>query len=99
MKGWLARAGEGEMIDSGLPLGKEVPHLFQYFLGGNIFHPLEGHLRCFTNLAIDTIVGADFGRHEIDSQGPAEPPGRNWTIKMLIRFHLEQTVIIPPTPL
>jgi hypothetical protein len=68
------------MIDGGLPHRKEVPHLFQYFLGGNIFLPLEGLLRCPTNLAIDTIVGADLGRHEIDSQGPAEPPGRNRTI-------------------
>lgn len=49
------------MIDGGRPLGKEVAHLFQYFLGGNIFLPLEGPLRRFANLAIDTIVGADLG--------------------------------------
>jgi hypothetical protein len=49
-------------------------------------------------LAIDTIVGADLGGDEIDSQGPAEPSGRNRTIKMLIRFHLEQAVIISPNP-
>src|SRR4030042_5542817 len=87
MKGWLSRAGEGEMIDRGLPLGKEVPHLFQYFLGGNIFLPLEGPLRCFTNLAIDTIVGADLGRDEIDSEGPAEPPGRDGTTKTTMVVH------------
>src|SRR5512139_477287 len=88
MKGRLARAGEGEMVNGGLPLKKEVLHFIQYFLGGNIFLPLEGPLRCLTNLAIDTIVGADLGRHEIDSQGPAEPPGRNWTIKVTILSHL-----------
>jgi hypothetical protein len=38
-------------------------------------------------LAIDTIVGADLGRDEIDSQGPAEPPGRNWTVKVLKLSH------------
>ena len=86
------------MIDGGAPLRKKVLHFFQYFLGGNIFLPLEGPLRCFANLAIDTIVGADLRGDEIDSQGPAEPPGRNRTIKMLIRFHLEQAVIIPPQP-
>jgi hypothetical protein len=86
------------MIDGGVPLRKKVLHLFQNFPGGNIFLPLEGSLRRFANLAIDTIVGADLGGDEIDSQGPAEPPGRDWTIKIAIRFHLEQAVIIPPNP-
>ena len=71
------------MIDGRVPLRKEVPHLFQYFPCGNIFLPLEGPLRCFANLAIDTIVGADLGGNEIDSQGTTEPSGRDWTIEVL----------------
>jgi hypothetical protein len=68
------------MVDRSASSQKEVPHLFQYVPGGNIFLPLERLLRRFANLAIDTIVGADFACYEVDSQGPAEPPGRNGTI-------------------
>jgi hypothetical protein len=75
------------MIDGGTPLRKEVPHLFQYFLCGNIFLPLESPFRRFANLAIDAIIGADLVRDEINPKRPPQSSGRNRTIKIAIVAH------------
>jgi hypothetical protein len=68
MEGGFSRTGKGESIDRGIFFLKEAPHFFQNFLHGNIFFSYESLFCGVPNLAIDTVVGADFVRNEINPE-------------------------------
>ncbi len=56
------------MIDGGGSLFKESLYFFQNFVNGDVFFSDESLLRGLPDLAIDTVVGADFVRNEIHSE-------------------------------
>jgi hypothetical protein len=68
MEGGFSRAGKGESIDRGIFFLKEARHFFQNFLHRNIFFPYKSLFCGVPNLAIDTVVGADFVRNEINPE-------------------------------
>src|SRR4030042_2731877 len=87
MEGGFSRAGEGEMVDRGTFFLQEVLHFFHDFLHRNIFFSYKCFLRGLPDLAIDTVVGADFVRNEVNSKRPSQSSGRDWTIEMTITLH------------
>ena len=68
MERGFSGSGKGEMFDGGSFFLKESLDFFQNFLNGDIFFSDESLLRGLPDLAIDTVVGADFVRNEVDSE-------------------------------
>jgi hypothetical protein len=80
MEGGLSRAGKGEMINGRSFFLKKTPHFFQNFLHRNIFFSYKSLIRCLPNLAVDTVVGADFVGDEVNPERPTQSSGRNGTV-------------------
>jgi len=87
MESGFSRTGKGENIGGGSFLFKKAPHFLQNFSQRNIFSSYEGLFCGVPNLAIDTVVGADFVRNEVNPERPSQSPGRYGTIEMTICVH------------
>jgi hypothetical protein len=74
MEGWFSRPREGEVIDGGSFIFKKASHLFQNFIHRDIFFSDKSLFCGVPDLAIDTVVGADFVRDQINSKRPPQSP-------------------------
>jgi hypothetical protein len=87
MERGFSGSGKRKVFDGGSFFLKESVYFVQNLVNGDIFFSDESLFRGLPDLAIDTVVGADFVRNEIDPEGPSQSPGRHRTIKMFVPFH------------
>jgi hypothetical protein len=87
MEGWFSRARKGDMIDGGSFLSKKATHFFQNFFYRNIFFSYKSFIRGVSNLAVDTVVGANFMGNEVNPERSPQSSGRNGTIKIFKVLH------------